>query len=172
MIKLTFEGSNVQQIIAEMLSVLNVQSVPGLVPATPPAPPPTAATKPPGTNGTGKHVEEPTTAAAMAKKGPGRPRKEPLTSETAPPTEEIAAAPPPVTSPDTSIIQGPAKSASDVRHDAVLVLKKVYTKGPQGQAKVDQVCKHFNVTKLVDVPLERADELFKMSSAALAELGG
>jgi len=107
-------------------------------------------------------------------KRPGRPRKEAvlLANETAPPSDEVATTPPPVTSPDTSIVQGPGKTASDVRHDAVLVLKKVYTKGPAGQAKVDQVCKHFNVTKLVDVPLDKADELYQMSTAALAELGG
>jgi len=169
-IKIEFIGETVQDIIAQMLSVLNVQVPPA------PAPGPTAATKPPGVNGSGKAKEpandEP--AVVAAKKGPGRPRKEAvlLANETAPPSDEVATTPPPVTSPDTSIVQGPGKTASDVRHDAVLVLKKVYTKGPAGQAKVDQVCKHFNVTKLVDVPLDKADELYQMSTAALAELGG
>src|SRR5262245_65110222 len=135
----------------QMLSVLQ-----------PPAAVQAGAPLPAAANGLDTSASE--AAAAVPARGKGRPPK----AAAAAPAEAPAEAPPT----QTEQVAGPTKSAQDIRHDAVLVLKKVYTKGPQGQAEVDKICKHFNVTKLVDVPLERAVELLQMSNRALHALGG
>ena len=161
-IKISIEGADVKEVLAQMLSILNVPTT-------------SAEATAPKTNGNGldkpTQPTQATPAPAPGKRPVGRPPKGPtvLSNEKPPaaPADDQQTSPPDDPNP---VVAGPEKSAADIRHDAVLVLKKVYTKGAVGQAKVDEICKHFNVTKLVDIPLDRAVELLQMSNRALYAL--
>lgn len=165
-IKISIEGTNVQEVLSQMLSILNVPPA-----ATPPA-------SSPKTNGNGvdkAHTLAQATPTPAGKRPVGRPPKPPVVlSDEKPAENNPVPAGEEIVQPDdpNPVVAGAEKSAADIRHDAVLVLKKVYTKGAVGQAKVDEICKHFNVTKLVDIPLDRAIELLQMSNRALFALGG
>ena len=162
-IKISIEGADVKEVLAQMLSILNVP--------TPGVTPPVAKTN---GNGLDKPKEAVQATPAPGKKPVGRPPKGVTVLSNEKPPAEPADADEQISPPDDPdpVVAGPEKSAADIRHDAVLVLKKVYTKGAVGQAKVDEICKHFNVTKLVDIPLDRAIELLQMSNRALLALGG
>ena len=162
-IKISIEGADVKEVLAQMLSILNVPTPSGVV------------TPAPKTNGNGlDKPKEPVQATPAPKKPVGRPPKGVTVLSNEKPPAEPADVDEQISPPDDPdpVVAGPEKSAADIRHDAVLVLKKVYTKGAVGQAKVDEICKHFNVTKLVDIPLDRAIELLQMSNRALLALGG
>jgi len=172
-ISLTVTGENPQELLQQMLSILNIPMQPSNAPRTP------AAQTANGLDATAapSQASEPA-MATPPRRPPGRPPKVPVNPTPQPsvasPTtgaQPVAIAEPAMAQP-SPVIQGPERSASDIRHDAVMVLKRVYSKGPVGIARVDQICKHFNVSKLVDVPLEQANELLHLSNQALAELGG
>jgi len=161
-IKISVEGANVQEVLAQMLSLMNVPAPPANVPKT--------------ANGVDKaSPAAQATPAPTGKRPVGRPPKNVVATTTDDPPSPVPTgeqiSPPEEPDPSTPAEDAkPEKSAADIRHDAVAVLRNVYKKGPAGQAKVDEICKHFNVVKLVDVPLERAVELLQLSNRALFAL--
>ena len=150
------------------------------VPASPPVDVSPAAT----TEATPEPVAAP---ANGARRSPGRPRKvvEDVTPAPAPGTSDVPAvpdltlvpasapepAPAPVPAPAPAPVPAP-QTPLETRTRAVGLLRSAFATGAPGEKAVSQVCQHFGVQKLVDVPLERANELLAMASQAHVSLVG
>jgi hypothetical protein len=151
-------------------TTLSAMRVAAAVPASPPVDVPPA----PAEDATPKDMPVPVPANGKSR---GRPRKaaedvvampvQPVTNDVPvsvpDPAPAPVPAPTPVSAPMTPI---------ETRTRAVALLRSAYATGAPGAKVVSDICDHFKVSKLVDVPLTLADELLAMASQAHVQLVG